>query len=257
MNLIKKVLKTVGLFEFSKRLYYQVFLGYLKFSRRFRENTVCTCDTVRCLENKKSINYNYHMLGEDTPICCNTHLYEILRDVISVLEEEHLTYFMTYGTFLGAIRHKGIIPWDTDVDLGVFRKELDNIEKAIRDKLSSKYYISRDKESILRVYFSQSNSLHVDFEVWDDKDDYIEFDEDVYVEGGIRKMDGDIIFPLKKYPFYDLEVYAPNKTEFLNEVYGDDYMNVGYKKYGVNSKKIEIKPNADAGKIDKNLLTDD
>ncbi len=254
MNVIKEILKKIGLFEFSRKLYYQVFLKYLKFSRKFRKNTICTCNTVRCLDNKKSVNYNYHMLGEDTPICCNTHLYEILSDVISVLEKNKLTYFMTYGTFLGAIRHKGIIPWDTDVDLGVFRKDLDIIERVIRDELSEKYYINRDKESILRVYFSQSNSLHIDFEVWDDKGEYVEFNEDVYVEGGIRKMDRDIIFPLKKYPFYDLEVYGPNKTQFLSEVYGNDYMSVGYKKYGINSQRVEIKPNANAGKIDKDIL---
>ncbi len=254
MNLIKKLLKTIGLFEFSRRLYYQVFLKYLQFSKRFRENTVCTCSTVRCLDNKKSVNYSYHMLGEDTPVCCNTHLYEILSDVVSVLEEKKLAYFVTYGTFLGAIRHKGIIPWDTDIDLGVFRKDLDSIEKAIRDNLSSKYHINKDKENILRVYFSQSNSLHIDFEVWDDRGGYVEFNEDVYIEGGVRRIDRDVIFPLKKYPFYDLEVYGPNETQFLNKVYGDDYMSVGYKKYGINSKRLDIEPNANAGKIDKSTL---
>ncbi len=258
MNLIKQILKKIGLFEFSKKIYFKLYPKYLESTRFFRKNdSFCTTETVRCLENKNSVNYKYHILGKNTPVCCNTHLYEILRDVVSVLEEKKLTYFMTYGTFLGAIRHKGIIPWDTDVDLGVFRQDLDSIEKVIRDKLSSKYYINRDKESILRVYFSQRNSLHIDFEVWDDKGEYIEFNEDVYIEGGVRKMDRGIIFPLKKYPFYDLEVYGPNKTQFLNDVYGDDYMSVGYKKYGVNSKKIDINPNATAGKINKNILIND
>ena len=42
---------------------------------------------------------------------------EILSDVASFCDKHSLTYFIAYGTLIGAVRHKGFIPWDDDVDI--------------------------------------------------------------------------------------------------------------------------------------------
>ena len=52
---------------------------------------------------------------------------EILKSVTDVCEELHLRYFLTYGTLIGAIRHKGFIPWDDDVDIMMPRKDYEEL----------------------------------------------------------------------------------------------------------------------------------
>lgn len=44
---------------------------------------------------------------------------EIFRYIKDLCERYHITYFMCAGTLLGAVRHKGFIPWDDDIDVAM------------------------------------------------------------------------------------------------------------------------------------------
>ena len=50
---------------------------------------------------------------------------QILDDVVAFCDKEDLTYFLAYGTLIGAIRHNGYIPWDDDIDLVMPRDDYD------------------------------------------------------------------------------------------------------------------------------------
>ncbi len=49
----------------------------------------------------------------------------ILKYIDKVCKENNITYFLYYGTLLGAIRHQGFIPWDDDADIALPRSEYD------------------------------------------------------------------------------------------------------------------------------------
>lgn len=64
---------------------------------------------------------------------------EMAKDIKRVCEENEIPYFMYRGTFLGAVRHKGVIPWDDDMDFGMLRKDYEKFCRIANEKLSEQY----------------------------------------------------------------------------------------------------------------------
>ena len=66
---------------------------------------------------------------------------EILDDFHKICQDNNLTYFLTGGTMLGAMRHKGFIPWDDDIDVGMPRCDYDKLIKMGPNALGDKYLL--------------------------------------------------------------------------------------------------------------------
>lgn len=55
----------------------------------------------------------------------NSKLIGILKKIMEVCEENNIHWFVGYGACIGAIRHKGCIPWDDDIDVCMPRPDYD------------------------------------------------------------------------------------------------------------------------------------
>ena len=66
---------------------------------------------------------------------------EILREIESICKRNDLSYYALGGTLLGAVRHKGFIPWDDDIDIAMPRPDYDMLLDICKTELSDKYVI--------------------------------------------------------------------------------------------------------------------
>ena len=66
---------------------------------------------------------------------------EILDEIVGICDKHNLTYFLIGGTLLGAVRHKGFIPWDDDLDIAMPREDYEKFLKIAKTELDKKYYL--------------------------------------------------------------------------------------------------------------------
>lgn len=67
-------------------------------------------------------------------------IFGIMCDFADYCDEHGLRYYMCGGTLLGAVRHKGFIPWDDDVDLLMPRPDFDKLHELMKTEPMQPYY---------------------------------------------------------------------------------------------------------------------
>lgn len=93
---------------------------------------------------------------------------DLLLQFDCVCKKYGLRYFLLVGSILGAIRHKGVIPWDDDIDVGMLRSDYDKF-LALAHEFSAPYFLQIPGKddgyfyAFVKIRNSQTTGLSVNF----------------------------------------------------------------------------------------------
>lgn len=107
---------------------------------------------------------------------------ELLHEFVRICNKHKISYVLAGGTCLGAIRHKGFIPWDDDIDVSMTREDYDRFAEVVESDLDDTKFVfqSMDTEPNCGFVFgklrrrgtilSEDYSYHIDMSqgVWID-----------------------------------------------------------------------------------------
>lgn len=117
---------------------------------------------IKNIFNGKSAFQSINMKGISRPISDEERvqlqniLVEIYRDILTYCQEKGWTPYLVGGSALGAVRHKGFIPWDDDLDVGMLRDEYEKFITEFESEYGSKYIVnSPGKSQKAKVRFTK------------------------------------------------------------------------------------------------------
>lgn len=130
--------------------------------------------------------------------------YELLEFMDAFCRKNNIQYYLAFGTLLGAVRHRGFIPWDDDIDVCMFRSEYERFKQSMLNETGNIRLITLDAAEYFfpfgrlcnistystignRRSYGVSMDIYVMDELPDDKIENERFCSSIYKE--IRKSD--------------------------------------------------------------------
>ncbi len=108
----------------------------------------------------------------------------LLKEMDYVCKQNRLTYWLDFGTLLGAVRHKGFIPWDDDIDLGMPRDDYNKLIEAFKHSVrDSNIYVdfceckNKPCQLILKVKHKKCEHLFIDIFPYDNMSKVLSHEE--------------------------------------------------------------------------------
>ena len=143
----------------------------------------------------------------------------VMDYIHNICKEKGINYSLAYGSLLGAVRHRGFIPWDDDLDIALKRDEYDKLYQAILE----------DNNSIYKVVSWENDSRYPYpfYRVYDSRTVY----ENNYIQNDIELGICVDVFPFDDYKDVNKEITKLDMYRRLSV----------YTLYGIRNKEAGIK----------------
>jgi phosphorylcholine metabolism protein LicD len=175
------------------------------------------------------------------------NLYKLLYEVIKLFDQNNIQYWACGGTFLGAIRCKGIIKWDDDLDLCVLYKDKEKLKQII-EKDDRFFFDSKPSNLVDKIYYKTGKYPFVDIFFMVSENDGSQI---VYKCASSRAKDTwtneyyleSEINPLKKVKFGSMEISIPNQYKrYFLATYGENWNKEGVISYDHKKDEVLVTP---------------
>lgn len=136
-------------------------------------------------------------------------LYEILAEVVRVCDKHNIHYFITGGTAIGAYFWKKILPWDDDIDIGMFRSDYEKFIEIAPKELGKDFFLQTpDSDPHVPFFFIKVRMNDTEF--CESTFQHIDMHQGMYID----------IFPFDKIPNHRfLEKLQHNILFFFNGLF--------------------------------------
>ncbi|GIX93773.1 fukutin-related protein [Caerostris darwini] len=213
--------------ERYKNLYQEFGIKKIIFPASRVEWHGCNKNTVRCFGTVINSMPDYLFEGRWTPPCCLEHLRQTARYVFGILEKCEVRYWLEGGSLLGAVRTGDIIPWDYDIDIGIYKEDIqkcewlkNSLQQSIVD-IHGFMWQKAHEGDFIRVQFSQTNHLHVDIFPFYSRNGTMTKDTWFTDHRQDTEFPEHFLKPLYLIKFVGMTVSAPNNyREFLELKFG-------------------------------------
>ena len=159
---------------------------------------------------------------------------ELLKEFLRICDKHNLRYWLDFGSLLGAVRHKGFVPWDDDCDVSMpesdFIKLQELIENEIDDTMKYLYWV---KGGMGRFVFKKDKlNSFLDIYCYEELDNAYQFKMKVDNIHDRAIIPANILFPTNYINFEGMNVKCPNDY--------DTYLRIRYGNYEVMPKSPHI-----------------
>ncbi|WPY01373.1 LicD superfamily domain containing protein [Candidatus Trichorickettsia mobilis] len=153
-------------------------------------------------------------------------LYQIIKDIHDIFDIVGIEYWADFGTLLGAVRHKGIIPWDDDGDLSISIKDQAKLMNCVVPVLKKLNYGILLKNGYITVVAHAGLITLLPDEKYPGCDIFLaqEIDGKLVLTGWPHTIEVIDWKPLKKYHFGSFYIWGQaNPIPYLNSLFGKNW----------------------------------
>lgn len=124
----------------------------------------------------------------------------MLLDFDKICKDKNIHYWLDFGSLMGAIRHKGFIPWDDDIDLGIFREDYKKIFDIVNNNtINPDIYAEFYSGIFIKIKHKKCDDIFLDLFPVDEYGETTSTKKQLKETKKIKKIVAKLLKELKKY----------------------------------------------------------